>query len=178
MARCWRLNVLQSACLPVKLRPLTLPEEACWPGTYFLQAMLQGFRHWRPADPNNPDPVNTGVLVFDNNTSFRLGSGALCIPFCKAGQMAYDGNQNVYITVYDQAKGQPLSATFPGVWRVSVSPQGAQLAQLRAPKFGLAGNLPTSIALGPDGNLYVGFLKNGNGQRGRSGAGSDVWAQR
>jgi hypothetical protein len=26
----------------------------------------------------------------------------------------------------------------------------------------LAGNNPTSIALGPDGNLYVGFLKNGN----------------
>ena len=49
------------------------------------------------------------------------------------------------------------------MWRISVSPEGfAQLAQLLAPKFGLAGNLPTSIALGPDGNLYVGFLKNGN----------------
>jgi hypothetical protein len=33
---------------------------------------------------------------------------------------------------------------------------------LLAPKFGLAGNQPTSIALGPDGNLYIGFLKNGN----------------
>ncbi len=123
----------------------------------------QGFRHWTPADPNNPDPVNTGLLVFDADTSFSLGGGGACIPFCKVGQMAYDGNQTVYVTVYDQAKGQPFSATFPGVWRLTVSPQGfVQLSQLLAPKFGLAGNLPTSIALGPDGNLYVGFLKNGN----------------
>jgi hypothetical protein len=123
----------------------------------------QGFRHWTPADPNNPDPVNTGILVFDTNTSFSLGGGGACIPFCKVGQLAYDGNQTVYATVYDQQKGQPFSATFPGVWRLTVSPQGfVQLSQLLAPKFGLAGNLPTSIALGPDGNLYVGFLKNGN----------------
>src|SRR5262249_9784404 len=33
---------------------------------------------------------------------------------------------------------------------------------LLAPNAGLAGNQPTAIALGPDGNLYVGFLKNGN----------------
>jgi len=123
----------------------------------------QGFRHWTPADPNNPDPVNTGILVFDTNTSFSLGGGGACIPFCKVGQLAYDGNQTVYLTAYDQQKGQPFSATFPGVWRVSISPQGTwQDIQLLAPKFGLAGNLPTSIALGPDGNLYVGFLKNGN----------------
>lgn len=130
---------------------------------FYTGDAAQGFRHWTPADPNNPDPVNTGVLVFDNNISFNLGGGGACIPFCKVGQMAYDGNQTVYITVYDQSKGQPFSATFPGVWQITVSPQGfVQLSQLLAPKFGLAGNLPTSIALGPDGNLYVGFLKNGN----------------
>jgi hypothetical protein len=33
---------------------------------------------------------------------------------------------------------------------------------LLAPNAGLAGNQPTAIALGPDGNLYVGFLKNGD----------------
>lgn len=123
----------------------------------------QGFRHWAPADPNNPDPVNTGFLKFDANTSFSIGGGGACVPFCKVGQLAYDGAQTVYITAYDQQKGQPFSATFPGVWRVAVLPDGTwQDPQLLAPKFGLAGNLPTSVALGPDGNLYVGFLKNGN----------------
>jgi hypothetical protein len=34
-----------------------------------------------------------------------------------------------------------------------------------AGSFGLGGNLPTALALGPDGKLYVGFLKNGNIKR-------------
>jgi hypothetical protein len=130
---------------------------------FYTGDAAQGFRHWTPADPNNPDPVNTGILVFDTSTSFSIGGGGACIPFCKVGQLAYDGNQTVYLAAYDQPKGQPFSATFPGVWRVSISPQGNwQSPEQLAPKFGLAGNLPTSIALGPDGNLYVGFLKNGN----------------
>ena len=35
-------------------------------------------------------------------------------------------------------------------------------ASLVAPSFGLGGNQPTALALGPEGKLYVGFLKNGN----------------
>jgi hypothetical protein len=123
----------------------------------------QGFRHYRPADPNNPDPVNTGILVFDTNISTSIGGGGVCAPFCKVGQIAYDGNQTVYLAAFDQPKGQPFTLTFPGVWRVNILPDGTwQDPQQLVPKFGLAGNLPTSIALGPDGNLYVGFLKNGN----------------
>jgi hypothetical protein len=123
-----------------------------------------GFRHWKPLDSTNPDPVNTGTLVFDSNFSMSLGGTELCIFFCKVGQVAYDGNQTVYVTAYDQAKGQPGSLTFPGVWRIIVDPLTANVQpdmQL-VPKAGLAGNLPNSIALGPDGNLYVGFIKNGN----------------
>lgn len=123
-----------------------------------------GFRHLKPADPTNPDPVNSGILVFDSDTSMSLGGTELCIFFCKVGQMAYDGNQTVYLTAYDQAKGQPGSLTFPGVWRINVDPLTGHpsTSDLLVPKFGLAGNLPNSIALGPDGNLYVGFIKNGN----------------
>ena len=123
-----------------------------------------GFRHWKPADPANPDPVDTGILVFDTDTSFSLGGGGLCIIFCQVGQIAYDGNQTVYVAAYDHAKGQPGSLTFPGVSRVSVDPVSGvvQWMGLLVPNAGLAGNQPTSIALGPDGNLYVGFLKNGN----------------
>ena len=123
-----------------------------------------GFRHWRPLDASNPDPLNNGILVFDSDPSKSLGGGELCFFFCQVGQIAYDGNQTVYVTAYDHAKGQPGTLTIPGVWRLTVDPIGGFVqpsAQL-APNAGLAGNQPTSIALGPDGNLYIGFLKNGN----------------
>ena len=125
---------------------------------------VNGFRHWKPVDPANPDPINSGVLVFDQDPSLSVGGTALCFFFCKVGQVAYDGNQTVYVTAYDQPKGQPGSVTFPGVWRLTVDPLSGtvQPSMQLVPKAGLAGNLPTSIALGPDGNLYVGFLKNGN----------------
>jgi hypothetical protein len=80
---------------------------------------VNGFRHWKPADPANPDPINSGFLVFDQDPSFSVGGTALCIFFCKVGQVAYDGNQTVYVTAFDQPKGQPGSVTFPGVWRLT-----------------------------------------------------------
>jgi hypothetical protein len=122
----------------------------------------QGFRHWKAADPTNPDPINTGTLVFDPTIGFSLGGTLLCLPFCEVGQIAFDGNQNVYFPAYDHAKGN--GATVPGVYRVSIDPVRGFLTQevQLAPNAGLAGNNPTSIALGPDGNLYVGFLKNGS----------------
>jgi len=121
-----------------------------------------GFRHFKPADPANPDPINSGLLVFDTTGGFSLGGGGLCIFFCQVGQIAYDGNQTVYLTAYDHPKGNGIS--LPGVWRLSIDLTSGFIdneAQL-VPAAGLAGNNPTSIALGPDGNLYVGFLKNGN----------------
>ena len=124
-----------------------------------------GLRHYGPADPGNPDPVNSGILIFDNaNDGMSLGGTELCIFFCHVGQVAYDGNQTIYVASYDRTKGQPGSLTFPGVSRISVDPVSGLLTYgaLLVPKAGLAGNLTTSIALGPDGNLYVGFLKNGN----------------
>jgi len=127
-----------------------------------------GLRHLIP-DPNAPvpaDSVNNGTLVFDLDQSHSIGGNGLCLPFCSVGQIAYDG-VNVYAAVYDHQKGGPAT-TFPGVWRMtptlpvvansSVWNQASPLAQ----NAGLAGNQPTALALGPDGNLYVGFLKNGN----------------
>ena len=124
----------------------------------------QGFRHWKPVDSTNADPVNSGILVFDPDFSRSLGGSELCFLFCQVGQIAFDGNQTVYLTAHDHPKGQPGTLTMPGVWRITVDPVTGfvSLGALLVPNAGLAGNLPTSIALGPDGNLYVGFLKNGN----------------
>src|SRR5579884_3796339 len=120
----------------------------------------QGFRHWKPADPANPDPVNSGPLVFDPAIGYSVGGTLLCLPFCQVGQIAWDGDQTAYFTAYDHPKGN--GATTPGVWRVSIDPLTGQIfsGTLLVPNAGLAGNLPTSIARSPDGNLYVGFLKN------------------
>ena len=111
----------------------------------------QGFVHLMPDDPNNPDPVNNGILKYDPRIgSFTLGGGAVCIPFCKLGQLAYDGNQTVYVTSYDQQKGQPFSATFPGVNRLTIDPVRGFVSwngQL-VPNAGLQGNQTTSICSG------------------------------
>ncbi len=129
----------------------------------------QGLRHLTPADPTNADPVNSGTLVFDIDQTHSVGGGGLCFPFCQIGQIAYDGNTNVYVAAYDHQKGGGGAATtFPGVWRLTptlpVQPNLSvwNSATLIAPNAGLAGNQPTAVALGPDGKLYVGFLKNGD----------------
>jgi len=126
---------------------------------------VNGFRNYQPADPTNPDPVNGGILLFNNAIDGRsLGGSELCIFFCHVGQVAYDGNQTVYVASYDQQKGQPGSLTVPGINRLTIDPVNGFVSYnyRLVPNAGLPGNLPTSIALGPDGNLYVGFLKNGN----------------
>lgn len=127
---------------------------------FYASDAANGFRHYRPADPTNTDPINTGFRVFDSTLGESLGGTGLCLPFCQVGQVAFDGNQTVYLAAYDHQKGNGV--TNPGVWRATVDPVSGQITSgvLLVPNAGLAGNNPTSVALGPDGNLYVGFLKN------------------
>src|SRR5215470_6204697 len=50
-------------------------------GSYFYATdAVNGFRHYLPADPTNPDPVNSGILYFDNiqNDGMSLGGAAVC----------------------------------------------------------------------------------------------------
>jgi hypothetical protein len=124
----------------------------------------EGFLHWLPADPNNPDPIDTGILVPDQTVNKSIGGGTECFIFCHVGQIAYDGNQTAYIAVYDHATGQPFSIRSPGINRITLDGVNgfATFDGQLVPNAGLAGNLTTAVALGPDGNLYVGFLKNGN----------------
>ncbi len=128
----------------------------------------QGFRHYVPVDPNNTDPINMGQLKFDIDPNFSIGGGS-CFLFCSVGQVAQDGNARVYIAVYDHAKGQPFAPAGGGVYMLPfLSPitfgafEGLSPV---APGLGLSGDQPTALALGPDGKLYVGFLKNGNIKR-------------
>jgi hypothetical protein len=128
----------------------------------------QGLRHYIPVDPANTDPINTGQLMFDIATDWSMGGGGLCIPWCSVGQAAQDGSTHAWVAAYDHQKGQPFQVGGPGIWSVefSISPFGAfGGATPLAPTQGLAGDQPTAVALGPDGKLYVGFLKNGNIKR-------------
>jgi hypothetical protein len=102
-----------------------------------------------------------------------IGTGGVHLPIsptnvpATCGQMAYDGNGNVYITqaVVD-TKNTPSIAR--GILRETVDPQtGAVVGagSYIATTAGLDGNQPTAAAIGPDGDLYVGFLKSGNIKR-------------
>ena len=130
----------------------------------------QGLRHYLPVDPTNIDPINTGQFRFDTNPNWSLGGGTLCSPWCGVGQAAQDGSSRSYVTSYDHTKGQPGFFGGGGVWMVGFQSQFGDFSPFSgvsqvAPFAGLAGDLPTSTALGPDGKLYVGFLKNGNIKR-------------
>jgi hypothetical protein len=130
----------------------------------------QGFRHYIPVDPNNIDPINTGQLMFDINPEWSIGGGTACLPWCSVGQAAQDGTSLAYLAVWDHPKGQPGNFGGPGVWMVQFQPSFGNFSPIAglsplAPTFGLGGDLPTAVALGPDGKLYVGFLKNGNIKR-------------
>ena len=130
----------------------------------------QGLRHYIPLDPANTDPLNTGTLVFDSDPEWSIGGGTACVPWCSVGQAAQDGSTRAYVAVWDHPKGQPGNFGGPGIWMLMFQPVLGQSFVVEgisplAQNFGLGGNLPTAVALGPDGKLYVGYLKNGNIQR-------------
>jgi hypothetical protein len=120
----------------------------------------QGLAPVVAVDPSSADPLlavsNTGIHL---PTAAGFGS-ATC------GQLVYDGNGNVYITQGVLANNTPSNVQ--GILRVGVNPatglpSGAPV--VIAANSGLGGNQPTAIAVGPDGNLYFGNLKNGDIKR-------------
>jgi hypothetical protein len=139
----------------------------------FIGDAMKGLNHYipQPSDTSNPDPVNTGTLVFDTNQGTSLPAGT-CAGLCQIGQVIFDSNTNVYLSSYVSAvRGRPTgNAGGPGVWHFTTTPANPLLGvparvvngQQIAPNAGLSSNSPTAVALGPDGELYVGFLQNGN----------------
>ena len=141
-----------AAGLPALLRgTATAPAGAAviGPQTWICDAS-QGFA---------PFPLTPGIGI-------RLPISPTPVP-ASCGQIASDGNGTVYVTqgVVDTTV-TPSPAR--GVLRATLDPQtGALIASpvYIATTVGLGGDQPTAAAVGPDGNLYIAFLKNGNIKR-------------
>ena len=122
----------------------------------------QGFAPVVPVTPGVTDPV----LAIGTTGGIKLPISPTTVP-ATCGQSALQNGSVVYITqaVVD-TKVTPSPAR--GVLRAVLDPgTGALLGPSAyiATTAGLDGNQPTAAAIGPDGNLYVGFLKSGNIKR-------------
>jgi hypothetical protein len=148
--------------LPAGMAAPTAPAGAVIIGAQpWLADAAQGFAPVVDVETGVPDPllaVSTGGL--------HLPVSPTTVP-ATCGQVAYDGRGNAYITqgVVDTKVTPSVSR---GILRVVVNAQtGAWVgpATYIATTAGLDGDQPTGAAIGPDGNLYVVFLKNGNVKR-------------
>lgn len=120
----------------------------------------QGFAPIEPLDPTAAVPL------------LAIGSGGFHLPTVSGfgnatgGELAYDGTGFLYITQGVVAGNTPSNVQ--GILRVAVDPiTGLPTGRpvVIAANSGLGGNQPTAIALGPDGDLYFGNLKNGDIKR-------------
>jgi hypothetical protein len=100
------------------------------------------------------------------NAGIHLPISPTTVP-ATCGQIAADANGNVYVT---QAVVDTTVTPAParGILRATLDPETGAL--IGSPAYiattvGLGGDQPTAAAIGPDGNLYIAFLKNGNIKR-------------
>ena len=110
-----------------------------------------------PLDPANTDPLTSGFIapVPASSAPGIVKGGQLVLdPFLTTAEQA-----TLYVADYSGKTG--------GVKRVviDVASQTVLSVTKIASTAGLEGNNPTALAYGPDGNLYVGFLKNGDIKR-------------
>ncbi|HYK35375.1 hypothetical protein [Alloacidobacterium sp.] len=105
-------------------------------------------------------------LAIGTSGNIKLPISPTTVP-ATCGQSALQSNGLAYITqaVVDT---RDTPSTARGVLRTALDPDTGALigpSSYIATTAGLDGNQPTAAAIGPDGNLYVGFLKNGNIKR-------------
>jgi len=108
-----------------------------------------------------PDPL----LAIGTTGGVKLPISPTTVP-ATCGQAASQGSA-AYIT-QGVADTQQTPSTARGVLRTILDPNSGALvgpSTYIATTAGLDGNQPTAAAIGPDGNLYVGFLKSGNVKR-------------
>lgn len=122
----------------------------------------KGFAPVIPVERGVPDPI----LAIGTAGALKLPISSTTTP-ATCGQVAWGSNGVVYITqgVVDTTVTPSVDR---GILRTTINPlNGAFVGPSAyiAVTAGLDGDQPTAIAMGPDGNLYVGFLKSGNVKR-------------
>jgi hypothetical protein len=122
----------------------------------------KGFEAIIQVEQNVLDPI----LAVQASGGIKLPISPTTLP-ATCGQAAMQSDGVVYITqaVVDTAATPSISR---GVLRTALDPTTGRLvgpSSYIATTAGLDGDQPTAAALGPDGNLYVGFLKSGNVKR-------------
>ena len=121
----------------------------------------QGFAPVVPIE-NGADPR----LAIGTTGGVRLPISATTVP-ATCGQAVLQSNGAVYIT-QGAVDTSNTPSTARGVLRTALDPSTGALigpSTYIATTAGLDGNQPTAAAMGPDGNLYVGFLKSGDVKR-------------
>jgi hypothetical protein len=154
-------NVLIAGAAPGDVSP-TAPAGAIVAGAHaWVCDAAAGLRPLVPVD-NTTDPI----LGIATTSGIKLPISSTSTP-ASCGQMATAGNGSVYITqAIVDTRVTPSASR--GVLRTAIdSATGAFVGPSAyiATTAGLDGNQPTAAAVGPDGNLYVGFLKSGDVKR-------------
>lgn len=119
----------------------------------------KGFEPIISIEQNVLDPL----LAISTSGGVKLPISPTTVP-ATCGQAALQSDGTVYISqaVVDTTVTPSVSR---GILRTVIDPTTGQLigpSAYIATTAGLDGNQPTALALGPDGSLYVGFLKSGN----------------
>jgi hypothetical protein len=122
----------------------------------------QGFAPIIPIEQGVADPL----LAIGTAGALKLPISPTTVP-ATCGQTALGSNGAVYITqaVVDTSV---TPSTNRGILRTFLDPATGAFtgpSTYIATSAGLDGSQPTALAMGPDGNLYVGFLKSGNVKR-------------
>ena len=123
---------------------LTAPVGGVFTGNHLWVSSAEGF--------NRLDPDGSGILLPQLSTSAGIPNGVV-----SGGQPAYDQANNVLYVPDRSGKSR-------GIFKITLDPITDQVISSYpiAPTSGLGGRAPSAVALGPDGNLYVGFQKSGD----------------
>ena len=122
----------------------------------------QGFTPVVAAD-NAADPI----LAVGTTGNIRLPISPTTTP-ATCGQIAYDATNGFAYVTQGVVDTKVTPSVARGILRVPVNPVTGEITGTPAyiaTTAGLDGNQPTGAALGPDGKLYLVFLKSGNVKR-------------
>ena len=133
---------------------ITAPAGQVWLGkNLWVSDHVQGFCRL-DMQPSGGSAINASTCIpkFDPLSGIAITDGAR-----SPGQPTLDRATNSVYVPDNSRQSQ-------GVWRYVFDPatQTITSSTLLAPGAGIGGNVPAATALGSDGKLYVGFLKNGN----------------